>query len=142
MSLGKQDPPYAGPALKNLLPILLSVPIPMETSSIFTPIFSHKLANSFINVILVAKKAFEAYLINSAALLDVFIYFAPLEIRGEYKFLSILLDFLLFVPITILSGYIKSLIASPSLKNSGLETTLNKFFLLFLILFFLLYRRS
>ena len=29
---------------------------------------------------------------------------------------------------TILSGYIKSLIASPSLKNSGLETTDIRFF--------------
>ena len=38
--------------------------------------------------------------------------------------------FLLFVPITTLSGDVKSLIASPSLKNSGLEITSN-FFLLF-----------
>ncbi len=45
--------------------------------------FSHRLANSFINVILVAKKAFEAYLINSAALLDVLTYCAPFEINGE-----------------------------------------------------------
>ena len=28
VSLGKQDPPNAGPALKNLEPILLSSPIP------------------------------------------------------------------------------------------------------------------
>ena len=55
--------------------------------------FSHKLANSFINVIFVAKNAFEAYFINSAARLDVVIYFAPLEIKGEYKFFNILFDF-------------------------------------------------
>ena len=36
--------------------------------------------------------------------------------------------FLLLVPITTLSGYRKSLIASPSLKNSGLETTSMNFF--------------
>ena len=41
-------------------------------------------------------------------------------------------NFLSFVPITTLSGYIKSLIASPSLKNSGLETTENFFLLFFL----------
>ena len=39
--------------------------------------------------------------------------------------------FTLLVPITTRSGYLKSLIASPSLKNSGLETTSNKFFLFF-----------
>ena len=37
--------------------------------------------------------------------------------------------------ITILSGYLKSLIASPSLKNSGLEITSKFFFLSFLIIF-------
>ena len=47
-----------------------------------TSIFSHKLASSFINVILVAKKAFDAYLINSAALIEVLTYFAPLDING------------------------------------------------------------
>ena len=36
--------------------------------------FSHKLAISLINVILVAKKALEADLINSEALLDVLMY--------------------------------------------------------------------
>ena len=45
--------------------------------------FSHKLAISLINVILVAKKALEAYLINSEALLVVLIYLAPFEINGE-----------------------------------------------------------
>ena len=48
VSLGKQEPPYAGPALKNLLPILLSKPMPMETSSTLTPVFSHKFAISLM----------------------------------------------------------------------------------------------
>ena len=39
---------------------------------------------------------------------------------------------LLFDPITILSGNLKSLIASPSRKNSGFDTTSNIFFLTFL----------
>ena len=53
----------------------------MEISSTFIPIFSHRLAISLIKVIFVAKKAFEAYLINSAALLFVVRYCAPFDIR-------------------------------------------------------------
>ena len=37
-----------GPALKNRLPILLSKPIAIDTCSIFTPVFSHKFASSFM----------------------------------------------------------------------------------------------
>ena len=44
-----------------------------------------------------------------------------------------MLDFLSLEPTTILSGKLKSLTASPSLKNSGFVTTEN---LLFLFLFF------
>ena len=40
-------------------------------------------------------------------------------------------DFVSFEPITILSGKLKSLIASPSLKNSGFETIENLFLLFF-----------
>ena len=68
------------------------------------PVFSHKFAISFINVILVAKKAFDAYFISSAALRDVWIYFAPLEIKGKYRFFKILFDFLSLDPTTTLSG--------------------------------------
>ena len=39
VSFGKQEPPKAGPALKKRLPILLSKPIPSDTSSIFTSVF-------------------------------------------------------------------------------------------------------
>ena len=104
VSFGKHDPPYAGPALKNLLPILLSSPIPIEISSISIPVFSHKFDISFIKVIFVAKKAFEAYLINSAALLFVDRNFAPFDISGEYKLFNILWDLLSFDPTTTLSG--------------------------------------
>jgi len=52
-------------------------------SSIFTSIFSHKFASSLMKVIFVAKKALDAYLISSAALLDVLTYLAPFDIRGE-----------------------------------------------------------
>ena len=126
----------AGPALKNLLPILLSSPIPIEISSISIPVFSHKLDISFIKVIFVAKKALEAYLINSAALLFVETNFAPFDINGEYKLFKIFCDLLSFDPTTTLSGYIKSLIASPSLKNSGFDTTEKNFLLTFLDIIF------
>ena len=39
-------------------------------------------------------------------------------------------------PIIILSGYLKSLMASPSLKNSGLDITSNKDFLTFFPIIF------
>ena len=55
-----------------------------------------------------AKKAFDAYLINSAALREVFKYCAPFDIKGLYKFFKIRFDFLSLEPTTILSGYIKS----------------------------------
>ena len=100
----------------------------MDISSTSTLIFSHKLDNSFINVILVARNALEAYFISSADLLELSKYFEPFEINGEYKFLSFCLALFDIAPTTILSGYIKSLIASPSLKNSGLDTTSNNFF--------------
>ena len=58
----------------------------IEISSTFMSIFSHKLAISLINVILVARNAFDAYFINSAALLEVWTYFAPFTIKGEYLY--------------------------------------------------------
>ena len=64
MSFGKQEPPYAGPARKNLLPILLSVPMPIETSSTFIFNFSHKLANSLMKVIFVTQQVFIRLLKN------------------------------------------------------------------------------
>ena len=89
---------------------------------------------SSISNIFVAKKEFEAYLINSAPLLEVLIYCAPLEISGAYKFFITRLDFLSLEPTTILSGNLKSRIASPSLRNSGFEITVNNFFFFFKIL--------
>ena len=50
---------------------------------------------------------------------------------GKYNDFNFKFALLLFVPITTLSGDVKSLIASPSLKNSGLETTSTSFFLIF-----------
>ena len=80
-----------------------------------------------------AKNALAAYFINSAPLLFVVKNLDPLLIRGEYKLFIVLKIEDELEPITILSGYLKSLIASPSLKNSGFETTVN--FLLFFKIF-------
>ena len=135
VSFGKQEPPYAGPALKKRLPIRMSLPIPNEISSILIFDFSHKFDNSLIKVILVAKKALDAYLINSAARLEVVKNLAPLLISGLYSVFIILNIFLLFDPTIILSGNLKSLIASPSLKNSGLDIISIFFFLLFFKIF-------
>ena len=95
----------------------------MEISSAQIPVFSHRFAISFIKVIFVAKKAFDAYLINSAALLEVLMYWAPFDIKGEYNLFKIRLDFLSFEPSTSLYGKLQSITASPSLKPSGLDTT-------------------
>ena len=78
--------------------------MPKETSLISTLVFSHKLANSFIYAILVAKKALEAYLINSAPLLEVLKYLLFFLTIGKYNDLSILFALILFVPTTTLSG--------------------------------------
>ena len=136
VSFGKQDPPYAGPALKNLEPILLSSPIPRATSSTLTWTFSHKFAISFIKLILVAKKALDAYFISSAALLEEETKAAPLLTIGRYNSLNIFITFLSLAPITTRSGYLKSFIASPSLRNSGLDTIVNNPFFLFLFKIF------
>ena len=111
--------------------------MPIAISSTFVFVDSQRLAISLIKVILVAKKALDAYFINSELLLLTVKNFAPLFIIGKYNFSKIgFVFFKLFDPITILSGYLKSLIASPSLKNSGLEIISNLFFLFFLRIIF------
>ena len=87
-----------------------------------------------------AKNAFDVYLISSAPLLLVGKNIAPFLINGSYSIFNFFMTFLLFAPITILSGNLKSLIASPSRKNSGFETTSNNFFLFFLKLSSQFYR--
>ena len=57
MSFLKQLPPKPGPAFKNLLPILESIPIALLTSMTFAPVFSHKADTELIELILWAKKA-------------------------------------------------------------------------------------
>ena len=122
-SFGKQLPPYPIPANRKRLPIRESVPIPLRTSSTFAPTSSHRLAISFMNVILVAKNALAAYFVSSAERSSIKMIGLPWRTKGAYK-----RDIKSFarsdcVPITTRSGFIKSSTATPSRKNSGLETT-------------------
>ena len=75
-------------------------------------------------------------MISSAPLLLVEKNLAPFFIKGSYKVSKRLVTLLLFDPTIILSGNLKSLIASPSLKNSGFETTSKSFFLFFFAIIF------
>src|SRR6516225_8759230 len=63
VSLGKHEPPKPGPAWRNFAPMRLSRPMPRATSCTSAPTCSHRSAISLMNVILVARNAFEAYLI-------------------------------------------------------------------------------
>ena len=67
--------------------------------------------------------AFAAYLVISADLTSIAINLSLIKVKGAYKFLIKLIASSLSAPTTTLSGCIKSLIAAPSFKNSGLETT-------------------
>ena len=124
-SLGKQLPPYPHPGYKNLFPILESLPIPFLTILTSAPINSQRLAISFIKDILVASIEFAAYFIISAEGISVIMIRSDTSIKGLYNFDIISRAFILSTPITTLSGLIKSFIAAPSFKNSGLEATSN-----------------
>ena len=123
MSFGKQLPPKPGPGCKNFGPILLSNPIPLATICTFPPVFSQRFAISFINETFRARKALEAYFIISALSISVKRTGASLRFKGLYNSFKVSSAFLSVTPQTTLSGLIKSSIADPSLKNSGLDDT-------------------
>ena len=122
-SFGKHDPPYPGPGCKNLSPILLSKPIPRAISSTSAPTFSQRSAISLIKIILIANIELLAYLINSEDRLVVKIIGKSSSTCFLYIEFRVNIEFLFFVPRITLSGFSKSKIAEPSLKNSGFETT-------------------
>jgi hypothetical protein len=122
ISLGKQLHQYQIHEFKNLFHILESNHIHKLISLIFHQTFSAKLAISFIKLIFVAKKEFDAYFIISADFISVKIIFV-IFLRGLYISSIISFDFSLATQQTILSGFKKSHIAFHSLKNSGLEAT-------------------
>ncbi len=122
LTLNGQNPKPI-PGYMNLSPIRASLPIPLRTILTFAPIISHKLAISFIKLILVASMEFAAYLVISAEGISIKITGCPFKVKGLYKrFInsSALVD---SIPTTIRSGLRKSSTAAPSFKNSGLEAT-------------------
>ena len=70
-----------------------------------------------------AKNELAAYLVSSADLSSINKIGFPCLTSGEYKVSITCFALSEEVPITTLSGFIKSSTATPSLKNSGLETT-------------------
>ena len=95
----------------------------MRTLSTSAPTNSQKLAISFMNVILVAKNELAAYFVNSADFSSINKIGFPCRTNGLYNCSIIFCAFSDELPITTLSGFIKSSTAKPSLKNSGFETT-------------------
>ena len=64
VSFGKQEPPKPGPGCRNLRPMRPSRPMPRATSCTSAPTASQRSAISLMKVILVARKALAAYLIE------------------------------------------------------------------------------
>ena len=74
----------------------------------------------------VANMALAAYLVISAEATSIKITRKLFNKKGRYKRDKTSFAFSESTPTTTLSGVIKSLIASPSLRNSGLEATSNE----------------
>ncbi len=122
-SLGKQEPPYPIPGYKNLRPMRVSEPIPLRTIFTSAPTISQRFAISFIKLIRVANIEFAAYLVISADGISMKITRKLFNKNGLYNLdisFSARAD---STPTTTRSGLIKSLIAFPSFRNSGLEAT-------------------
>ena len=122
-SLGKHDPPQPQPAYKKWLPMRESLPMPSRTCSISAPTFSASSAISFIKLMRVASMALATYLVSSALRTSIIISRSRLRRNGAYKARINSAAWSLSQPTTTRSGRIKSSIATPSLRNSGLETT-------------------
>ena len=141
MSFLKQEPPKPTDASKNLLPILVSAPTALETSWILAPDSSHKAERLFIEETLCAKNALDANFDNSDDHKFVVIIFSW-ETQWLYILVTSLIasfpDGVWSPPIRTLSGFIRSSIADPSARNSGLDITSN-FTLLFELSVFLIF---
>ncbi len=89
------------------------------------PTFSAMLAISFMNEILVASIALAAYLVSSAERTSISTTRSWLRLNGAYRRRISATESGLDAPTTMRSGRMQSATASPSLRNSGLETTSN-----------------
>src|SRR3989337_2868302 len=96
--------------------------MPLATSLMSAPSASQMLAISLMKEILVAKKALEAYLIISAVRSSVIMMGAR---SGKCNWATFSAARGSVEPRTVRAGLMKSLMAAPSRKNSGLDTTEN-----------------
>jgi len=97
----------------------------MRTDSMSAPKSSAKFASSFMKLILVASMAFAAYLVSSEERTSITIIRSRLRVKGSYKVRIISAARGLLVPTTTRSGFMKSAMAAPSLRNSGFDTVSN-----------------
>ncbi len=102
-----------------------SAPIAVRTQFTSAPTFSHRLAISLINDMRVASMAFAAYLVISAEGKSMNMTLKLLRRKGRYRRSMSLRPRSLSMPMTTRSGLIKSLMAAPSLRNSGFEASSN-----------------
>ena len=101
----------------------LSAPIPLRTIFTSAPTSSHKFAISFMKLMRVANIELAAYFIISALGMSVKITRKLFKRKGLYNLVINSLALSDSTPTTTLSGLIKSLMAAPSFRNSGLEAT-------------------
>src|SRR5437763_9815888 len=94
--------------------------MPSTTSRTSAPTASQRLATALTKLTLVARKAFDAYLIVSADEGSVTISGAWMAL---YRAATRMADAWSSLPMTIRSGWKQSCTAEPSRRNSGLETT-------------------
>ena len=93
--------------------------------SMSAPTRSAMFAISFMKLILVASIALAAYLVSSAERTSIATMRSWLRLNGAYRRLSCSIADALLAPMTMRSGRMQSLTASPSFRNSGLEATSN-----------------
>jgi hypothetical protein len=94
--------------------------MPLRTLSTSAPTRSHRFAISFMNEIRVASIAFAAYFVISADGMSMKMIGFPVRTNGAYSSAITLRAWSLSTPITTRSGFMKSSIAAPSFRNSGL----------------------
>ena len=97
--------------------------MPVRTSRTSAPTLSQMVAISLMKEILVANMQLAAYLVISALRTPITMSFSLVRAKGEYSSRMMEAARSESVPRTTRSGFMKSEMASPSLRNSGLDTT-------------------
>ena len=103
--------------------------MPLRTSRTSAPTRSQMVAISLMKEILVASMQLAAYLVISALRMPMTISLSRVRAKGAYSSRMVAAALSDEVPMTTRSGFMKSEMASPSFRNSGLETTSKSKFL-------------